>query len=56
MDPDRALQGKLSEGSHPLGQNATKSFLDNAPNEEIREKEDQKTSDQGIIKKVNHNP
>jgi hypothetical protein len=33
-----------------------KFFLDDAPNEEIREKQDQKTSDQGIIEKVNHNP
>jgi hypothetical protein len=54
VDPDRALQGKLSEGSHPLSKNATKPFLGDATQKEVENQRNEEKGEEGIIEEVDH--
>jgi hypothetical protein len=54
VDPDRVLHGKLSERSHPLSKNATKSFLGDATQKEVGNEKNEENGEEGIIEEVDH--
>ena len=54
VDPNWLFKGEAREEPHSLDQFLSKSLLEEAPEEEIGGREDEKATEESIVKLVNH--
>jgi hypothetical protein len=54
MNPNRPFEGWVLKKSHSLGQCLSKPLLDETPQKKVGSRNDEKTSQDDIVKKINH--
>ncbi len=54
MNPNRSFERRVLEKTHPLDQLASKLFLDEASEKQVRSGENEKKREKGVIEEIDH--
>jgi hypothetical protein len=54
MNPNRPFEGWVLKKSHSLGECLSKPLLDETPQKKVGSRDDEKASQNDIVKKINH--